>query len=364
MQADFSPPVPRRNWKEVVTSGLGMLAIFAFGNVLIHTLANGQYGFHRDELLTYNNARHLQWGYAVYPPVTAFFGRLSLVLFGTSLRGFRLFAAMAQGLAMLLTGLAAREMGGRREAQLVSAFAAALCGVSLVHGSFTSYTAFDFPCWILVAYFVIRLLKSDDPRWWLAIGATTGLGMMTKYTMAFLVLGVVGGVLLTPVRRHLKSPWLWLGAALALLVFLPNLLWQIHNHFVTLDCIRTIHARDVSRGSTDHFLLNQFWSTTNVVTVPIWCAGLWFLFVAPKGKRYRLLGWMYVIPLAAFLFAKGRNYYLAAAYPMLFAAGAVWGEQWLSSLSACSALVVRRIAWRTMAISGLCSIAVTLPIAP
>ena len=341
-----------------------ILVTVALANVLLHTLVNAKYGFHRDELLTLDNARHLAWGYVVYPPLTPFLGRVSLELFGTSLKGFRFFAALSQGLVLLFTGLAARELGGKREAQLVAALAVAIGGDSLVHGSFLSYTSFDYTCWVLVAYFVIRLLKSDDPRWWLAIGAAIGLGMMAKYAMAFLALGVVGGVLLTPARRYLRSPWLWCGTALAILVMLPNMIWQVQHQFVSLEFLKSIHARDIQRGWTDYFLLNQLWKNSSPVTVPIWGAGLWYLFGVAEGKRYRMLGWMYVIPLLAFLVARGRDYYLAPAYPMLLAAGAVWGECWLSSLNPRSAFTVRQITWRSFAVAGLSTAALTLPIAP
>ncbi len=217
---------------------------------------------------------------------------------------------------------------------------------------------------MLVVYFVIRLLKSDDPRWWLAIGASIGLGMMAKYAMAVLVLGVAGGVLLTSARRYLKSPWLWCGAVVALLIMLPNMVWQIQHHFVSLEFLKSIHARDIQRGGTNDFLLNQFWKCANPVTVPLWCAGLWYLFAVPDGKRYRMLGWLYVVPLLVFLLARGRDYYLAPAYPMLLAVGVVWVERWLSSLSVPSGLILRRTTWRVLAVAGLATAAVTLPIAP
>ncbi|HEY1467460.1 MAG TPA: glycosyltransferase family 39 protein [Candidatus Acidoferrum sp.] len=360
---EYCREVPRWLFR-FASRDLGALVGLAVAVFLLHTLTNGKYGFHRDELLTLNNARHLAWGYVVYPPMTPFLGRVELELFGTSLRGFRFFAALSQGLVVLLTGLAARELGGKREAQLVAALAAGIAGPALVSGWFLSYTSFDYLCWVLVAYFVIRLLKSDDPRWWLAIGGAIGLGMMAKYSMAFLALGVAGGVLLTPARRYLKSPWFWCGAGVALVIVLPNMVWQMRHQFVSLECLKTIHARDIRWGWTDYFLPNQLWKCANPVTVPLWCAGLWYLFAAPDGKRYRMLGWMYVIPLLAFLVARGRDYYLAPAYPMLLAAGAVWGERWLSSLSTRSALIARRTTWRALAVSGLMTAAMTLPVAP
>jgi Dolichyl-phosphate-mannose-protein mannosyltransferase len=351
-------------WRNLARSDSATLLLFALATVLLHTFLNNRYGFHRDELLTYTNSRHLAWGYVVYPPITAFLGRVELEIFGASLRGFRLFAAMAQGTAIFFSGFAARELGGRRETQFTAAVATAIGGDSLAHGSFLSYSSFDFPCWILVAYFVIRFLNSQDARWWIAVGAAIGLGMMAKYSMVFLCLGVVGGLFLTPCRRFLKSPWLWCGVATGLVIILPNILWQIEHHFVSLEYLKSIHARDMQRGWTDHFLLNQLWKCANPVTVPLWGAGLWYVFVTPEGKRYRMLGWMYVLPLLAFLIARGRDYYLAPAYPMLLALGAVYGEQWLMSLKPGTAAAIRHNCWTSLTVTGIITCALTLPMAP
>ncbi len=328
-------------WPEVVVSDTGLLVLFGLGVVLLHVLVNGQYGFHRDELLTFNNARHLDWGYVVYGPVTAVLGRVELALFGNSLTGFRFFPAMTQGVVLVLTGLIARELGGRREAQLVAATGVAISGASLFSGGSLSYTTFDYLWWVAVAYFVACLLRSEDARWWVAIGAAMGLGMLTKYSMAFLVMGVLGGMLLTPARRFLRSGWFWCGIGLAFLMMAPNLIWQLHHDFVSLAFLNSIHKRDISWGWTDNFLLNQLWKSQNPVTMPLWCAGLWYLFATKEGGRQRMLGLMYVIPLVVLLAARGRDYYLAPAYPMLLAAGAVWGEKWASTLSAPAAGSVR-----------------------
>lgn len=370
---DAGQPLPVRKlesstpagfWQGAAASDLAILVLLALFLVLLHTLTNGQYGFHRDELMEVDDAQHLVWGYVPYPPLTPFVARIALELFGTSLRGFRFFAALSQGIVLLVTGLTARELGGRRLAQLVAALAVGIGGQSLSNGTYLQYTPLDCLWWVLVAYFVVRLLKSDDPRWWVAVGAAVGAGMMTKYTMAFLVAGVVAGVLLTPARRYLRSRWLWCGAAVAGLIWLPNLVWQIQHHFVYLEFVKSIHARDVGWGRANGFLLDQLWKSTNPVTVPLWGAGLWYLFAVPSGRRYRMLGWMYLVPLVAFLAAKGRFYYLAPAYPMLLAAGAVWGERWVSSLSAQAATTARQTMWTAFAVSGLIVAAVSLPIAP
>jgi hypothetical protein len=304
---------------------LGVASIVA----LVHLLTNGRYGFHRDELQTLSDALHLDWGFVAYPPLTPFLERIGLYLFGVSLVGLRLFAVIAQSAAIVVTGLLARELGGGRLAQVAAALSVALSPLPLFEGTEFQYTSFDYLWWVLVAYFIIRLLKTGNPRWWLAIGAVVGVGLMTKYTMLFFVAGILAGLLLTPTRRFLANWWLWAGVGLALLIFLPNLVWQVRHDFISLHFLRHIHVRDVGEGRANGFLRDQFLLCANRFTAPLWIAGLLgFL----RDRRYRLLAWMYLLPLALFLLSKGRGYYLAAAYPMLMAMGATLAERWLASL--------------------------------
>ena len=175
--------------QEQKTNNVILLGLALCG-ILIHILLNGQYGFHRDELDVIMNARQLDWGYVAYPPITPFLARIELELFGESLRGLRVFPALAQGIAMILAGLMARDMGGKRNAQILSAFAVFIAPVSLMGGTVIMYFAFDYLWWVVVAFFMVRLLATDDTRYWLGIGAGIGFGMMTKFTMAFWVIAL------------------------------------------------------------------------------------------------------------------------------------------------------------------------------
>ncbi|HUI42381.1 MAG TPA: glycosyltransferase family 39 protein, partial [Terriglobia bacterium] len=296
-----------------------------------------------------------------YPPLTPFFGRLSLELFGTSLAGFRFFAALAEAVAVVLAGLIAHELGGRRGAQLVAAAAAA--PFFLLGGAMMQYVSFDYLAWVLTAYFAVRLLKSEDPRWWIAIGCSIGLGMMAKYSIPFFVAGLAVGLVLTDARRYLKSKWLWYGAAVALAIFLPNFIWQARHGFISLDFLRYIHARDIRIGRTQGFLPDQLKLT--LFGFPLVIAGLHFFLFSQAGRSFRVLGWMYVTPLLLFVVAKGRGYYLAPAYPMLYAAGAVWGEQWLGTLGRRSARVAVAALARTALAADVVMVAlISLPISP
>ncbi len=276
-----TPDAPALHPTSPWTSDLAVLGYLAAATVVVHVLTGHQYGFHRDELATLEDARHLAWGFVAYPPVTPFFGRLSLILFGTSLAGFRFFAAVAQAVALVFTGLMARELGGRRGAQLIAV--AAGVPFCLGGGALMQYVSFDYLCWVLVAYFVLRLLKTEDPRWWLAIGAAIGFGMMTKYTMGFFGIAIVVGVMVTPARKYLVSKWLWMGVALSILVFLPNLIWQAQHHFVSLDFLKHIHQRDIRLGRTQKFVPLQFKLT--LLALPLALAGLYFYLLSAAGRR-------------------------------------------------------------------------------
>ncbi len=307
-------------------SGTAVVVGIAAATVVVHLVTGWRYGFDRDELMALEDARHLAWGYVQYPPMTAFFGRVALELFGTSLVGFRFFAAVAQAFALVLTGLMTKELGGGKWAQVV----AVLAGVPFCFGggALMQYISFDYVCWVWVAYGMIKVLGGEErksgERWWVGVGAGIGLGMMAKYTMLFLVAGLVVGVLMTGARRNLRSGWLWWGVTVALGIFAPNFVWEWRRRFISLEFLRFLHVRDVREGLTDWFLLGQ--AEVTLLALPLAVVGIWFYFFAEEGKRWRVLGWMYAVPLVLFLVMRGREYYLAPGYPMLYAAGAVWVE--------------------------------------
>jgi len=340
---------------------LGVVAVCV---MLAHIATNGKYGFHRDELQVLDDARHMAWGFVAYPPVTPFIERVSMTLFGTSLVGLRLFPVFAQGAVIVLTGLMARELGARRLAQIVAGLAVAVSPLPMFEATEFQYSSFDLLWWVLIAYFLIRLLKYENPRWWLAIGAVVGVGMMTKYTMCFYVAGIAGAVLLTPARRYLKSRWLWYGMGLSLLIFLPNLIWQIRHDMVSVHFLQHIHKRDVGEGRANGFWLDQVMINTNPLLAPLWIAGLFYFFAFRDGKRYRLLGWLWAIPVVVFFIAKGRGYYAGAVYPMLFAAGSVLWDRWVHRLRTAWALVVEVVTFAALAVGAYGAGRVILPIAP
>ena len=306
-----------------------------------------------------SDARHLDWGFVAYPPLTPVVERIALSLFGLSLVGLRLFSVIAQAAAVVVTGLMAHELGGRRLAQVTAALAVALSPLPLFEGTEFQYTTFDYLWWVLIAYFTIRLLREENPRFWLAIGAVVGLGLLTKYAIVFFIGGILGGVALSGARRYLKSGWFWGGIALALAICLPNLLWQVRHAFISYTFLHHIHVRDVGEGRADGFLFDQIKICINLFAAPLALAGL-IAFL--RDRHYRMLAWMYLIPLALFFLAKGRGYYMAGAYPMLLAMGAAAGERWVRSIPRWGRWTVEAVFFSGLAVVGAFVCAVVLPL--
>jgi hypothetical protein len=218
-------------------------------------------------------------------------------------------------------------MGGGPIAQAFAALAVAVAPIYLIMNHWMTMNAFEPLIWMACVWCILRAINRARPQYWLAFGILVGIGMETKYSIAFFVVGVVIGLLFTPERRILRNSWFWAGAVCAFVIFLPNLVWLIRHDFPFLELMENIRrtGRDVVRGPVA-FVVDQA-MILNAASFPLWLGGLVWLFAAHDGRNYRALAWTYVVLLATFIFLGGKNYYLTPAYPMLFAAGGVWLER-------------------------------------
>jgi hypothetical protein len=342
-------------------SNLPLLCCIAAAFALFHILTNGRYGFHRDELQFLSDARHLDLGFVAYPPFTPFIERIAFNIFGLSLVGLRLFSVMAQATVVLVSGLMARDLGGNRLAQVATSFAVGLSGLPLFEATEFQYTTFSFLWWVLVCWFTVRLLKTENPRWWIGIGAAIGLGLMTKYSLVFFVAGLLVGLALTRARHNFASPWFWSGVAVALVIFSPNILWLIRHDFVSYHFLQSIHARDMGEGRAAGFWTMQLLLDSNPFAIPLCLLGLISFF---RDSRYRMLAWMYVVPVLVFWLNKGRFYYVAEAYPALLAMGAVVAERWLTVRGTGLRRTLEGVYFAGVFAVGALFIAVLVPVAP
>lgn len=295
----------------------------ALAKLVFHVYFNNRYGYFRDEFDYIACGNHLAWGYVDQPPLIPFLIHVSRALLGDSLRSIRFIPALSSSLLVVQTALIAREFGGRRFALLLSAITVVIAPQYLSNGSLLTTNCLEPNLWMGCAYFAILAVKRNDARYWLWFGVIAGCGLEEKYTIALFGFGIVVGLLLTENRRFLLDKWLWLGGIAAFLVFLPNLLWNIHYHWPFLQLMHNIRSdgRDVVLGPVQYFIQQTI--LVHPLAAPIWIAGLIALFFSARLKPFRLLGWSYLVCYAVLFALHGKNYYLAPAYPMLLAAGAV-----------------------------------------
>src|SRR5215211_3530832 len=317
---------PHSPWSP--TSENALLAYLAIAKLLVHLLTNGNYGYFRDEFYYIAASERLDFGYLEFPPFVAFVTAFSRLMLGDSPVALRLLPALAGALVVVLAGLMARELGSGRFAQGLAALATFVAPNFIVMGTFLSMDAFDQLFWVSGTYVLLLILKRDKSRLWLLFGLIVGLGLLTKLSMLFFGFAVLVAVLLTRARRHLLTPWPWLGGVVAFLFLLPYLFWELANGWPTLEFWANYGAK-VDAASPLEFLVEQI-VTMQPPTLPLWFAGLLYYLFSRDGRSYRALGWIYVILFVLFLIQNARFYFLAPAYPMLFAAGAVVFERFLS----------------------------------
>ena len=335
--------------------------MLAFLKLLIHLLTADNYGYFRDELYYIAASERLDLGYVDFPPFVALVVAFVRATLGDSLLALRLLPALVGAVVVVLAGLMARELGGGRISQGLAALAVLVAPNFLVMGTFISMDAFDQLFQVSAAYVLLLILKRDEPRLWLLFGLFAGLGLLTKVTMLFFGFAVFVAILLTPTRRHLLTPWPWLGGVVALVFLLPYVVWQIAHGWPTLE-FWDEYGGKVDPASPVEFLVEQI-LTMQPPTLPLWLAGLWFYLFAREGRTYRALGLVYIVLFVVFALLNSKFYFLAPAYPMLFAAGSVAAERffgrrgrWRLSLPAYAAV---------LAISGVLVAPITvLPVLP
>jgi len=326
-------------------SGLAVL-VLALVKIAVHLYTGRRYGFFVDELYYMDCARHLAWGYVDQPPLVAVLAWFERALLGGSLLALRSLSILAGAAEVLLTGLIARELGGGRFAQFLSALCVLLAPGILGADHFFSMNSFEPLFWIGCAWLIVRILRTGDTRLWLWFGVVAGLGLENKYSMGLFAFALLAGLLLAGQYRFFASRWFLAGCAIAFLILLPNLIWNIAHHFPFLELQQNIKrsGRDVALSPLRFLIEEQ--AAMLPLSLPIWIAGLDFFFFRKRGRDYRFLGWAFVITTVAIIVLSPRIYYLFPAFPVVFAGGAVLWEQLLQRRS----LVILKWAWVTLMI--------------
>ncbi len=320
-----------------------LLAALAGVSFVAHMLVAGNYGYFRDELYYIADGRHLQLGYVDQPLLMGWLAALLRVTTGDSLVAIHVIPALACAVLIVVTGLMARELGGGRVAQFVAGAAALFTVDFMATGSLFSMDVLDQLWWALMSLILARLLRRDAPRLWLLVGLVAAIALLTKLTVLFFGLAFVLALLVTPERRYLRTRWPWLAGGIAFLGLLPYLAWNAANGWPTVDFWR--HYPGIGTGPVE-FLFAQL-GQMNPLALPLAAAGLVFYY-RTTGARFRLLGWTFVFVYLVLTLLRTKAYFLAPAYPIVFAAGAVMLER---------RALRPRLAWVRPAYAGLIALA-------
>lgn len=323
--------------------------------LLLHVALITRYGFHRDELYYVACGRHLAFGYVDHPPLVPWLARLSEVLFGPGLVGLRMWAVLAGTATVALSLLLCRALGGRWFSLLITGLSVLLAPAYLRMGVMLCIPVFEPVFWLGCSLFLLRIARGGSPRLWLAFGLVFGVGLLNKHSMLLFGPGLCLGLLATSLREQLRKPWIWLGGAVALAIFAPNLVWQAGHGWPTVAFLWNMNRTVLSHVSRGLFLAGQLLYMHPFLVV-VWGVGLvWLLRQKQAGER--TLGFVWVGALAVLLLTRGKPYYLAPAYPALFAAGGTALERWLGTRG--RAVLV---AW--LAVGSTLSLSLGLPLLP
>ncbi len=324
-------PEAARSADRLPRSLLVLLLALAGVKLLLHLGVNlfGGYGIFRDELYYLACASHPALGYVDQPPLSIWMLGGVRALLGDSLFAIRLVPAIAGAALVLVTGLLAREMGGRRLAVALAALCSLVAGFTLAVSSIWSMNIFDLLLTAVALLLLARLINTANHRLWIPLGVVLGLGLLDKVGVLWVGLGIFAGLVLTRERRWLKTPWPWIAGALAAVIFSPFILWNATHGWAHLEFIRRAVEGKYSGLTAWSFLSGQV-LIQNPVTLPIWIFGLGWLLFAPGGRRYRLLGIVWLTACVVLLVnGHSKAEYLANVYPALFAAGGIAWERLL-----------------------------------
>jgi len=296
--------------------------------LVAHLMAIKGYGYFRDELYYIACSEHPAFGYVDQPPLSLWILKAVRTILGDSLFAIRILPVLFSAVWVVLTGLIARMFGGRKYAMLLASFAAAAPLGNLFLFSYYSMNFLDLIFWQILFIIIIKLVQTDQPRYWIVFGIVAGLGLLNKISILFLSAGLVTGLLLTDNRYHLKTRQFWTGVVIAFALFLPYVLWNALHDWAFLEFMHNAKTYKMADVTPVQFFIGQF-LYNNPINIWVWIPGLIFLLMHRSAKIFRVFGWMYVFIYILFTIQQAKDYYLAAAYPVLFAGGAVLWEKWM-----------------------------------
>ena len=301
---------------------------FAGLKLLIHFFTNTNYTFHRDEFLYLDEGNHLAWGFLEVPPMTPFLGKVFTTIFGDSVFGVRMLPALVGVIMVFLIARIAKELGGGKWALILSLTAFLLSPAFLRTNTLFQPVCLDQLIWVITILISILIVKYNRRRDYYLLGIAIGLGWLTKYSIAFIVLALLLGVLVTTQRKVLSIKTLAWTIGIAVIIAIPNLFWQYTHNFPIVQHMDELARTQLVHVNPGDFIFSQL--LMQFMGLLIWIPGVIWLLFSKTAAPYRFLGWTYVFLIGLMLALSGKDYYTLGIYPVLVAAGGVAIEQWLN----------------------------------
>ncbi|UCE05460.1 MAG: glycosyltransferase family 39 protein [bacterium] len=305
-----------------------LIIALAFFKLLLHFFTNTNYELHRDAFLYLALGDYLDWGFMSVPPTIAVLGNITRFLFGDSVFSIRLFPALIGTASVVIIGLIIRNMGGKTWAILLGCSAFILSPAFLRSNTLFQPVSFNQFYWLLTTYFIVKLVQTKNPQFWIHLGIVWGLAFLNKYSIAFLVVAFFISLSLTSDRNLFRSKYFVFGSSLIFLIVLPNLIWQYNHNFPVVNHITELRVSQLVHVRMVDFLIAQL--LMNFTNLVVWLFGLVFLLFLKEGKTYRVIGYTFLAVLVIFIVLKGKAYYALGIYPVLFAAGGFAIENYLA----------------------------------
>lgn len=328
-----------------------IIGAFAVGTLLIHMLVSTNYELHRDAYLYLAQSNHLSWGYLSIPPLTPFVAHYWQLLLGSSVFAVRLIPAVIGALSIVIIGQIVRELGGRTWSIVLACLAYLVSPAFLRTNSLFQPVSFDSLFWLLGTWAMVGLLRSGNKKWWLVLGIIFGFGFLNKYSIVFPALAFVIGLSLTKQRSLFRSRWLFFGAVAALLIILPNLLWQFNHNWPVVHHMIELRDNQLVHVRLSDFLVMQAFMI--FPALPVFLAGILYVSFDKSAHRFRAMGWTYLFLILLLMTLSGKAYYTLGIYPVFFALGGIAITRYTGG----------KLQWSRYALAAL-MVLITLPALP
>jgi hypothetical protein len=317
-----------KSFSSRISADLPILFLAVF-NVFIHLLVINNLEYHRDELLYFSLGQHPDFGYATVPPLIGWIAWLMQNIFGYSLFAVRLFPALLSGVLVILTSAIAKQLGGSSYSRILAGIGVVISGFVLRTYSLFMPVHIDVLFWAIIIYVVIRYINTSSDRLIIWFGLIAGLSLLNKYLIGILFFSFLIVIPFTSNRKILQNKYFWFGILGGILIFLPNMIWQIARGLPLINHMSELERTQLSHVDRFSFLSDQLImpSWASVLTV----AGLIYLLMNKEALKYRFLGIVTILVIAILFILRGKGYYTIGVFPLLIAAGAVSYEGWIKN---------------------------------